>query len=389
MRRDGYTIFSEGTIRDIRLNNRLVRSATGDGLEVTERVTDQMVDVYRRLAEGGVGLIISGEIPIAARIGAGAYHDVWIEGIHRIAEVAHESPGCKIVAQIGGSLGVLASEFPTPFVHRRELPASRADIRRIEECFVNVLSRLRDVGFDGVQLNAAHGYFLCSFLSSYMNRRDDEYGGSVQNRARIVREIVSQARVKVGDFPIFIKMNCTDHMPESDDVRAFHEMAGEIERTGVDSIEASGGIVECLTRTEEELGFRPVRSADAHTHIRNPDKQSYFSRFIEGVDLDIPLILVGGNRDIELLERIVRTGNADFVSLCRPLIREPELPNRWLEDRGGSTAECISCNSCTYHPAVKPGEYAGPVCFCDRDRELHREAQNWLSDWVERYASLE
>jgi 2,4-dienoyl-CoA reductase-like NADH-dependent reductase (Old Yellow Enzyme family) len=153
---------------------------------------------------------------------------------------------------------------------------------------------------------------------------------------------------------------------------------------GVDAIEVSGGMWECLVRPEKELGFRPVPMAESHTRIKNPEKQSYFLKYAERLDLSIPVILVGGNRDVERLEQILQDGKVDFISLCRPLICEPDLPNRWLEGRGGSHAECISCNSCIYvmWTGLEEGRPGAVQCVYKQDREQVKQAQKWLSNWV-------
>jgi len=244
---------------------------------------------------------------------------------------------------------------------------------------------MKALGFDGVQLHAAHGGLLSCFLSPYTNRRDDVYGGSVKNRARMVREIVSGAREKVGDFPILIKMNGTDYVPGGIGVEDLPELAQEMQSCGVDAIEVSGGMWDCLARTEEELGFRPAPAPESHTRIERPDKQSYFLKYAERLDLDIPVILVGGNRDVERLEEIVRGDKVDFVALCRPLISEPDLPQRWLEGRGKNTTDCISCNACLYDMYVHPGRpEPGLVrCVFKHDKQGYKMAQRWLASWVE------
>jgi 2,4-dienoyl-CoA reductase-like NADH-dependent reductase (Old Yellow Enzyme family) len=203
----------------------------------------------------------------------------------------------------------------------------------------------------------------------------------VADRVRIVREIVSKARDKVDDFPILIKVNCTDYLEGGIDFDNFPELALEVQRTGVDAIEVSGGTMDCLVRTEEELGFRPVPIAEAHTRIGRAQKQSYFLRYIEAVDLDVPVILVGGNRDIERLEGIVQEGHADYIGLCRPLISEPGLPNRWLEGRGSPGTDCISCNSCLL--AFMTGGL--PACVLKQDKARFREMQAQLALWVDEH----
>jgi len=143
---------------------------------------------------------------------------------------------------------------------------------------------------------------------------------------------------------------------------------------------------DCLVRSEEELGFRPVPAPESHTRINRPDRQSYFLKYAEMLELDIPVILVGGNRDIERLEEIVRQGTVDFIALCRPLISEPDLPNRWLEGRGSNATDCISCNSCIYSMIVHPGrpEPGAVTCVFKHDKPQHTVAQEWLASWVEK-----
>jgi len=360
-------------------------------------MTEEVLNLYREVAAGGVGLIITGDFSVVPKgmleeAGAGkgtfSYEDVRIERFATLVDaVRSAAPRCKIVAQISGEyIGVAPSDIPSPFKMERLKPLSREEIRVIVECFVETIAGVREEGFEGIQLHAAHGGLLSRFLSPYANRRMDEYGGCVANRARIVKEIVSRAREKVGDYPILIKMNCTDYIEGGTDADDFPDLAKEIESCGVDAIEISGGMWDCLVRSEEELGFRPVPAPESHTGIKRPAQQGYFLKYAETLALDIPVILVGGNRDIERLEEIVRQGKVDFIAMCRPLISEPDLPNRWLEGQGSSGAECISCNSCLYDMwvHVERGEPWVATCLVKHDRARVKAAQEWLSSWVEK-----
>jgi len=400
MSRSHYKVFSEGKIGPLTLPNRLVRSATWDPSILGERrMRDEVLDLYGEVAAGGVGLVITGDFSVVSigmleEAGSGhrraSYADVRVEGFGGLAERVHRcGPRCKIVAQLSGNCpGIAPSDVPSPFSTERLKPLSTEQIRAIVACFVQAIAGVREDGFDGVQLHAAHGGLLSSFLSPYTNRRNDEYGGSAENRARIVGEIIAGARRIVGGFPILIKLNCTDYVEGGIDINSFPELALEIERAGVDSIEISGGMWDCLVRSEEELGFRPVPAPESHTRIQHVEQQSYFLPYAERLAPKVPLILVGGNRDVETMEEIVRSGKADFVAMCRPLICEPDLPKRWLEGRGKSGAACIACNSCIYDMITNVSAQAPRVATCvfKTDRQRHRKAQRWLSSWVRRNA---
>jgi 2,4-dienoyl-CoA reductase-like NADH-dependent reductase (Old Yellow Enzyme family) len=394
MSRIGYRIFTAGKIASLTLPNRLVRSATWDPvMQECRRVTSEVLHLYKELALGGVGLVITGGLPVyqerlpdedgTAQLACG-YDDLRIAGLEQLAAAVHQAgTGCLVVAQVEtGYLPAGPSERVTPYGdYVRALTGQ--EIGRIIASFVAAIADVQATGFDGVQLNAAHGGLLSCFLSPYTNRREDEYGGTVQNRVRIVAEIIARARQQVSDFPILIKMNGTDYVPGGIDAASFPGLARAVQQAGVDAIEVSGGMWDCLVRSEEELGFRPVPAPEAHTRLTRPEQESYFLPYAERLDLDIPVILVGGNRDVERLEEIVR-GRVDFVAMCRPLICEPDLPRRWLEGRGPSTAACIACNSCSYALYVHPGR-PGPAmvsCIYRQDRVQYRTAQHWLANWV-------
>jgi 2,4-dienoyl-CoA reductase-like NADH-dependent reductase (Old Yellow Enzyme family) len=359
-------------------------------------MTDEVLHLYQELALGGVGLIITGGFPVfqeqVPNDSSGkwllTYADLRVNGIQHMAHLVHtSSQNCRIIAQLeNGDLNARPSVIESPYSRRKLRPLTVEEISDIIDCFVEAIVDMKKAGFDGVQLHAAHGGLLSRFLSPYTNRRNDAYGGSTSNRVKIIREIVSKARQLVGNFPILVKMNCTDYLEGGVNIDSFPDQAREIEQTGVDAIEVSGGMWESLVRTEEELGFRPVPAPESHTRIKNPEKQSYFLKYTEQLDLSIPIILVGGNRDVERLEEIVNQGKIDFIALSRPLIREPDLPNKWLEGRGSRTPECISCNSCIYSMHVHPGkpEPGLVTCVHKNDKLQHRLAQKWLASWVKK-----
>jgi 2,4-dienoyl-CoA reductase-like NADH-dependent reductase (Old Yellow Enzyme family) len=223
---------------------------------------------------------------------------------------------------------------------RKELSVS--DIQELTRAFADAAKRAQSAGFDGVQLHSGHGYLLSQFLSPQFNRRTDNYGGSIENRARIHVEVVLAIRKAVGaGYPVLIKMNCQDFAENGLTLKDSLIAATMLVDAGLDAIEVTGGIL-----TGGKLS--PTRPG-----IHSADKEAYFQEelraFRKGVS--VPLILVGGNRSFEVSEQLVAEGAADFIAMSRPLIREPHLIARW---QGGDRrrAECNSDNLC-FGPALE------------------------------------
>ena len=372
MKRDEYKLFSQGKIAHLPIKNRLIRAATYEGAMTEEgRITPEILNLYSNLANGGVGAIITGHMTVAREGKASErqiciYDDSYIAEIAKIADVVHASEsGCKIFAQLSyAGRQVLhdnkiaecvgPSEVSSPILRKKAKALSIDEIKKIVNCYSDAIERVKNAGFDGVQLHGAHGWLLSSFLSPYTNCRHDQYGGSIEKRVTILKEIITKARESVNDFPIFIKLNSSDHVEGGIDVETFPEVAKKVEALGFDAIEVSGGMWDCLVRSEEELGFFPLPIPESRTRISNLEKQSYYVSAAEKLDLDVPLIVVGGHRNVESLEKILGRGNIDFFSLGRPFISEPGLSNRWLEGRGSDKADCVSCNSCLLEVKSKP-----------------------------------
>ena len=225
------------------------------------------------------------------------------------------------------------------------------DISRVVEGFRQAAIRAKKAGFDGVQLHGAHGYLFSQYLSPFFNKRTDEYGGSVENRTRIVIEAYEQVRKEVGDdYPVMIKMNVTDFLDDagisSDDAV---QAASIYSEAGIDAIELSGGVAWGLYILGDinRLAFRTVQDEGYYRDISRVLKQK----------VKAPIILTGGLRSYDVAEQIVRDGIADYIGLCRPFIREPGLVNRW---KSGDTSKsgCISDNGCLY------GMFQGKAMEC-------------------------
>jgi len=360
-KREGSIAFQPGEIGGIKLKNRLVHAATFEHMATEDgEVTDIQAELYRTLAQGGVGLIITGHATPHTEWFAMAHmtritDDSHIPMARRIARAVHEvGNDCKVVLQ----LNQLGRQCPQPvapsavydtFLQQTPREMTLEEIDEIIESFSEAIRRAREAEFDGVQLHAAHGWLLSSFLSPHTNRRDDEYGGSTGKRTKIMREIYHRAARKAGDdFPVLVKMNTDDCFPGGIDPNEAVRIAGELAGIGYAAIEASGGTWEALTRSEAELGWKPVLIPEARVGISAMGQEAYFweTAKMMGKKTDIPIILVGGIKSIDRIEEILKEGSVEFCAMARPLIRQPDLPNRWLEGIGSETAECKSCNSC-------------------------------------------
>jgi 2,4-dienoyl-CoA reductase-like NADH-dependent reductase (Old Yellow Enzyme family) len=232
------------------------------------------------------------------------------------------------------------------------------DIGEIVKAFGRAAHRAKKAGFDGVEIHAAHGYLLSQFLSPLYNTRSDAYGGSVENRARALVEVVKHIRAVVGDdFAVLVKMNCQDFVDEGLTLTDSLGIVTFLQEAGIDAVELSGG-----TSHAGRLG--PVR-----VRINSEEREAYFreqARAFKEI-LQVPLVLVGGIRSFQIAERLVKEGYADYVSMSRPFIREPNLITRWASgDR--VRAKCISCNRC-FEPA---GAGEGVYCVVEK-REGTRE----------------
>ena len=334
-----YKVFSAGKIGSIQLKNKLIKAATLERAGLNGFPTDIYLKMIETQVAGGAGLIITGGMAVTSpAVTETQIHiddDRYIPGLEKIITTAHQTDKtCKIIAQVAhvdnitSPSGINWTGKPTQGIYTIN------QIKGIINSFSEAILRAKIAGFDGVELNAHYTYFLSSFLSAQTNKREDEYGGSLENRVRIVKEIVQLARNNVGnDFPIIIKMNCDDSISlnarseNGTNIDNFPLLANEIEKAGFDAIEISGNTM--------------IRK-----DILTKEKESYFADYASNLNLSLPVILTGGNRSLDTIEDIFSRGKIDFFGLARPLIREPDLVNRWKEKGNEVKSNCISCNSC-------------------------------------------
>ncbi len=348
-------LFEKTAIKSCELENRSIRSATWSGVaDGKGRVTDLAISFYRSLAEGGVGLIVTGfqfvmpnGIAIAWQLGN--YGEDMVEGLSRLAEAIHAAGG-RVAAQIAHA-GARAnpklfpeegelwgpSALPDPLTGNTPKEMTREDIRQAVLAYGAAALRAKKAGFDAVQIHAAHGYGINQFLSGASNRRSDAYGGDITGRYRFLAEVMESVRGAVGkDYPVFVKLSGNDHCEGGLTTGESLHVAHRLVQDGIDCIEVSAG-----SRASAD-GMIPSR-----TNIAREEDEGYLAElaglFKEKVS--VPVVAVGGIRSLPVISRILEGGLADYVALSRPLIREPDLINRW---KSGSVekSKCVSCNGC-------------------------------------------
>ncbi len=345
-------LFEATEIKTLALPNRLVRSATWEGMADEDGgVTPRLIETMKTLAGGGVGLIISGHAFVSPEGQAspwqlGIHRDDLVPGLRELTGAVHGEGG-RIVLQLAhagnfaaedltGQPPLVVSDFEG-LAERPRKEMTSEDIEGIVRAFADAASRARSAGFDGVQIHSAHGYLLSQFLSPFFNRRRDGYGGSVRNRARIHLETCRAIREAVGgDYPVLIKLNCRDFVEGGLSLEDSLEVAALLAADGgIDAVELSGGVIHGGRLSPSRRGIGSV------------EKEAYFREYAPAFKerVPLPLILVGGIRTFEVAEGLLRDGTVDLVSMSRPLICEPDLPQRWKAgDRRKS--ECRSDNLC-------------------------------------------
>lgn len=357
-------LFEQTTIRTMSLGNRFVRSATWEGLaggdgSVTPALTGKMV----ALARGEVGLIMTGNAFVSpegrgGRNQLGVHDDALVAGLTAMTQAVHAAGG-RIALQLAHAGMIANTEISgLPAVGPSVVPGQPAcraldatGIATLVDAFARAAIRARTAGFDAVQIHAAHGYLLNQFLSPAWNLRDDAYGGPVENRARILLEIVAAVRAAVGpDYPVLAKINTEDFVENGLTVADSLAVAIMLEQAGVDGLEISGGC--------KQAG--PARMPARKGRIRTEDQEAYYReaavRFKARLG-GMPLLLVGGIRSHAVAKELIRSGIADYVALARPLVCEPGLVKRWHEG-DLRPALCVSDNAC-YAPI-----FAGEGILC-------------------------
>ena len=375
-------VFEKSMIGTIELKKRILRSATNEGMgDKSGKPLKELYDLYEKLAKGGVGAIITGLAGIKQN-GKASFNmrmfdkddyiddykdlNLKLKNDHTpvILQLAHS--GSQTSSKITGEIPLSVSPTKNLYGERCK-EANEREIEDIIDCFVKSIERAKKAEFAGVQLHAAHGYFLSEFLSPFLNKRKDKWGGNVENRFRILREILQRSREKVGRFPIWVKVSAFDEKRNKKELEELTKGCQMLQENGCDAIEVSCGygfkgfdtirvpkipLEAMLALLPNFKNYSLLKKAlfkivaplviKKYKPIHNYNVNSA-ERIRK--NLDIPVIVVGGIRKLSDIENIIETRGIDFVSMCRPFIIEPNIVNKFQE-RKATKSKCIDCGYC-------------------------------------------
>lgn len=380
-------LFNKANIGTMELSNRMIRTASHEGLADSRgRPTDEQYHFYRGFIEGGIGLVITGYAGISQAGKSALYHmnmidsDELIPYHKKLVDRIHEIGG-KIVLQIchcgrqtwsseTGEPLVAPSAIQCGFYREKPSEITEAGILNVIEDFAQAGRRAKESGYDGVQIHAAHGYLLSTFLTCHANKRRDRWGRSRENRFRIVGETLRAVRKAVGeDYPVLIKLNTYERALFGMKARDCIQFAKMIEDTRCcDAIELScgtneGGFIMARGKFPTDALLRYMRPYCNYNstikflfrYIVIPFVKLIQPPFREGYNLEtaakikqavsLPIITVGGMRSRGFLSDAIEKNMTDFVSMARPLILEPDLPNKFKSGTSDA-AICDNCNKC-------------------------------------------
>lgn len=367
-------LFSPFSLNGLQIKNRFVFSACEDNLATDQGfVTDEMINKNRKPSKGGVGLIISSHITVhplgrARKHELGIYGDDMIPGLKKLVDSIHNEGG-KIIFQLGHA-GVQTTEevigqLPLgPSSSQKNSEMDEDQIQDVILAFTRGAERAMEAGADGIQLHAAHGYLINEFLSPYFNHRNDLWGGPEENRFRLLGSIIIETKKMLPEqMPLIIKLNSNDYTPEEGITPGLSvSYAKRLAALNIDGMEVSCG-TSSRSPWNTCRGDIPVKEISRSFPESQRSKVENFLNTLvgkfelrEGYNLEaamrirpvmgnIPLFAVGGFRHVANMEKAVRNGYTDLISMCRPFIREPYLVKHIKEGKV-DTASCTSCNKC-------------------------------------------
>ncbi len=337
-------LFEPVKIGTMELKNRICMPAIHHCFTPDGMVNDRLIKYYQTRAEGGAALITVGGCAID-RIGGGPmmigiYDDRFIEGLAALAGAVKRA-GARVAAQLyqagrythsifSGQQALAPSAVPSRFTRETPREMTLEEIEMVIDSFAAAALRAKEAGFDAVEIIASAGYLICQFFSPVTNLRQDRYGGSLENRCRFGVEVVERVRAAVGPgYPIVVRLSGHDFIPGSNTNKEAALFAVELEKAGADCFNVTGGWHE--TRVPQITGDLP---------------RGGFAYLARGIKEAVQVPVIASNRinDPLVAEQILKDGLADLVNMGRPLIADPELPEKTKKGRFQSIRRCIACN---------------------------------------------
>jgi 2,4-dienoyl-CoA reductase-like NADH-dependent reductase (Old Yellow Enzyme family) len=362
-------LFEPGRIGPVTTANRIVRAGTSEtAAGPSGEITDELVDIYESLARNRVGLILSGHMfchprgRYAARQ-VGIHEDGMVPGLTRLAGAVHRHGG-KVFAQLAhagsqsrveGNRPLAPSPVPNALTGRPVAAASSEEIEEAVAAFAAAAARAVEAGFDGVHIHGANGYLISELASPLTNRRTDRWGGSPEARDTFVVEVLKAVRGAVpARTAVTIKLGLEDAVPGGMQLAEGVRRGEVLVDAGADAIEVSCNAMRFPTDSAKQyVAVGPSRALGdllLHRLLSPPYREAYFLEPARQLRsrISTPIILAGGMRTRTTMEGIVRSGDADFIAMARPFIREPDLVVK-LADGRRESVECTSCNLCLMH----------------------------------------
>lgn len=363
-----------GKIGGLVLKNRLVRAATSETMATDDGgATDELVDLYSALARGGAGLIITGHIYVEPRgqyepRQVGLDRDERVGPLARVTDAVHRLGG-KIFAELShaGSQSLMPeirplapSIVPNAIFARPPVEMSDAEIEASIAAFGTAAARAKRAGFDGIHLHSGNGYLLSQFNSPFANRRTDRWGGDAGRRSKFMIEVYTAVRRAVGpDYPVTARLGIADAVDGGLALTDGLGIAARLAALGLDALEVTYGVMTSYRENIRPYAgtgrWRAIADGMLHRSFSEPVPEAYYRPFARAAKgaVDIPLILVGGLRSTQMMDEVIRSGDADFLAMARPFVREPDLVNKIAAGRRGPV-DCVSCNVCFLHEGIDP-----------------------------------
>jgi NADPH2 dehydrogenase len=323
-------LFTPIDIGKVTLKNRLVMAPMQQRQGTKEAyATEHHIQHYSKRAKHGVGMVIIESTAISknGRLfddDIGIYTDEHIKTLKKVVDAIHEYDTPVFIQLCHGgrksfpeTKEVIQAPSPIAFDDYYGTPQEMSldDIQDVKQQFIDAAKRSVEAGFDGIELHAAHGYLLHQFLSPLSNQRKDEYGGHLENRVRLLKEILEGVRRVVGDqYPIQIRFSASDYKEGGLDADQIGEALKILEPYGVDAVHVSSG------------GLLPVQPPDVYPGYQTPYAET-IKKYVS-----VPVMAVGLIHTIELAEKVINENRADCIAIGRPLLDYPDLVEKWSEE---------------------------------------------------------